>query len=955
MLKESLVLFLTPLLLSNLPAMRSREKNEDAFVKTEDGVIVYPNVSLSGGAKAVRLKVITNNIIRVTSTPTDKFTDKQSLIISYATKPEAKWIMVNNKDKIVLKTASLAATVNIATGAVSFSDSLGNAILSEKQWGGRNFSHVVYDGEASYHISQIFQTSDDDACYGLGQHQDDVYDRKGFQTLLFQNNTEIAVPFLVSNKNYGILWDNYAISSIGDTRPYLPLSALKLFDKKGEPGWLSASYSNDKKDPDHFLVERASSAIDYEYLGDSKLHLPSDFDAAHGRISWNGSIASGMAGLHTFKFTYGGYLKVWIDSRLVLDRWRQAWNPGVGIVQLNLEKDKKYVIKIQWEPDGTESYLSMKWLDPVTPEDKNNLGFVSEAAKQLDYYFVHGRSIDDVISGYRTLTGKATIPPKWAFGFWQSRERYKSQDEILTTVSEFRKRKIPLDNIVLDWNYWKEDMWGSQEFDSARFPDTKSMIKLLHDSLHAHIMISVWPKFYEGIPAYNAFNAKGWLYKRNVANRQVDWKGYVSTFYDVFNKDAQKGFWKLLNEKLYSKGIDAFWMDASEPDILSNVSPEKRQEEMRPTAIGVPAEFLNAYPLENAKGIYQGQRATNNNKRVFTLTRSAFAGSQRYAAAVWSGDIASRWSDMQSQITAGINFSMSGIPYWTMDIGGFAVEKRFEHPSEIDREEWIEQMTRWYQFGAFCPLFRVHGQFPYREMYNTAPENHPAYKSMLFYDKLRYSLMPYIYSLAGMSYYKDYTVMRGLVMDFPNDSLVTGLSHQYLFGPSLLINPVCRYKARNQQLYLPRGQGWYDLYSGKYTDGGQAINADAPFERIPVFVKEGSIIPFGPQLQYTAEKTADTITLYVYTGKDASFSIYEDEDTNYNYEKGDYTNIPIFYDQSSKTLTIGKREGSFKTMLKDRQFNIVWVTKNRAVPWDFNAHPDQVINYDGRKKMIRQP
>ncbi|RYY00221.1 MAG: alpha-xylosidase, partial [Gammaproteobacteria bacterium] len=337
------------------------------------------------------------------------------------------------------------------------------------------------------------------------------------------------------------------------------------------------------------------------------------------------------------------------------------------------------------------------------------------------------------------------------------------------------------------------------------------------------------------------FDQNNWLYKRNVADRQRDWiaQGYISTFYDAFNENAQKGFWNLINKRLYSKGVDAWWMDASEPDILSNVTPQKRKEQMSPMALGPAAQYLNAYPLQNAKGIYEGQRTTDPNKRVFILTRSAFAGLQRYAAATWSGDIASRWHDMKAQISAGVNFSMSGTPYWTMDIGGFAVEQRFEHPSEKDLDEWRELQTRWYQFGAFVPLFRVHGQFPFREIFNIAPENHPAYQSMLYYDKLRYRLMPYIYSLAGAAYHNNGSIMRGLVMDFPADTTVTNLNDQYLFGPSLLINPVYNYGQREREVYLPKTAGWYNFYNGQYFDGGKRIKSDAPYERMPLFVKSG--------------------------------------------------------------------------------------------------------------------
>ena len=448
---------------------------------------------------------------------------------------------------------------------------------------------------------------------------------------------------------------------------------------------------------------------------------------------------------------------------------------------------------------------------------------------------------------------------------------------------------------------------------------------------------------------------KGWLYKRNIADRQRDWiaQGYTSTFYDAFNEEARKGFWKLIHDKLYVKGIDAWWMDASEPDILSNVSPEKRKQQMSPTAIGTAAEYLNAYPLQNAKGIYEGQRSADNNKRVFLLTRSGFAGSQRYAATIWSGDIASRWYDMKAQISAGINFSMSGLPYWTMDIGGFSVEKRFEKPNETDLAEWRELMTRWYQFGAFVPLFRVHGQFPFREIYNTSPGDHPAYQSMLYYDKLRYRLMPYIYSLAGLTYHNNYTIMRGLVMDFNGDNEVKNIGDQFMFGPSLLVNPVYIYKATNRSLYLPAGQGWYDLYTGKYSEGGKQIIADAPYQQIPVYVKEGSIIPTGPELQYTDEKPADPITLFVYTGKDASFTLYEDENLNYNYEKGAFAQIVFTYDQETGTLTIGERQGSFNGMLKKRTFHIKVISKEKPSGMKFDIPADKTITYSGKTVKVR--
>jgi alpha-D-xyloside xylohydrolase len=343
-----------------------------------------------------------------------------------------------------------------------------------------------------------------------------------------------------------------------------------------------------------------------------------------------------------------------------------------------------------------------------------------------------------------------------------------------------------------------------------------------------------------------------------------DWigRGYIGSFYDAYSEPARQLFWNQIREHLYTKGFDAWWMDASEPDILSNASIEYRKLLSTPTALGPSTKYFNAYALMNAKTIYEGQRAADPDKRVLLLTRSGFAGLQRYSTATWSGDIGTRWEEMKAQISAGLNYSLSGIPYWTMDIGGFCVEGRYTRAREgsEDLEEWRELNTRWYQFGSFCPLFRSHGQFPLREVYNIAPGGHPAYNSMVYFDKLRYYLMPYIYSLAGLTYYNDYTIMRAMEMDFGYDENVKNIGDQYMFGPSFLVAPVYRYKARTREVYLPKSCGWYDFYSGKYFSGGQVIEAEAPYERIPLFVKEGSVIPVGPAIQYTDEKPADPIT-----------------------------------------------------------------------------------------------
>jgi alpha-D-xyloside xylohydrolase len=692
--------------------------------------------------------------------------------------------------------------------------------------------------------------------------------------------------------------------------------------------------------------------IEHDFV-DAMGTYPDGFDLNGGSIRWSGSIAAGEPGIYKFRLYSSSYIKLWLNGELLVDAWRQNWLPWTHLLRLRMEPGKRYPIRIEWIPAGGN--IGLKCLPPEDPLYQSSLSLYSDVADQIDYYFIHGKNLDDVIQGYRTVTGKAPMMPKWAMGYWQSRERYKTQEELVSVVKEFRERQFPLDNIVQDWMYWKEDQWGSHEFDPARFPDPDGMVKKLHDSLHARIMISIWPKFYVGTKHYDEFREKGWLFLHNIEKGVRDWvgPGYVSTFMDPFSAGARDLYWKQVNENLFRRGIDAWWLDSTEPDLQSNVSDSEMLLRMNPNALGTAARYENAYSLMMTKGVYENQRKTSPDQRVFILTRSAYAGQQRYASASWSGDVATRWYDLRAQIAAGLNFSLAGIPYWTSDIGGFATEPRYEHPTDSDLAEWRELNTRWFQFGAFSPLFRSHGQFPYREPFNLAPEDHPAYTSMLAYTRLRYRLMPYLYSLAGMVTHNDYTIMRALVMDFGSDSNVLSIGDQFMLGPALLVNPVIEYKARTRKVYLPAGSGWYNLKSGARYRGGQTIQAKAPYTDIPVFVREGSILPCGPALQYSDQRPADPARLFVYTGSNGSFTLYEDENVNYNYEKGMYSTIPLSYGEKEKTLTIGKRQGEFPGMLMKRTFEIVWLGKRKASGLDFQSKPDTTVTYDGNLQSIR--
>ena len=927
---------------------------QQGWRKTNNGVIIRLKNENSSGARKMNLEVINNKIIHVVASPETDFSKAKSLCVIENASSSTPFKVTGDVGRLILSTSDIKAVVSLTTGQVVFKDLNDKVLLEEPENGGKSFTPVSVEGTAGYSMKQVFKSPDDEAFYGLGQHQSDEFNYKGLNESLYQYNTKVSVPFVVSNHNYGLLWDNYSLTKFGDPRDYSQMDLFKLYDRNGEEGGLTATYYVNS-DSTKIFVQRKESSIDYENLTTIK-NFPERFPFYRSTITWTGKIEPRETGLYHFKLYYAGYTKLYFDNEVVVpERWRTAWNPNTYKFSKNLVKGKQYSIRIEWQPDGGVSYIGLKALSPRPPEEQGSLSLYSEMGDQIDYYFIHGKDIDEIISGYRTITGKAPVMPKWAMGFWQSRERYRSQDQLLDVVKEYRKRNIPLDNIVLDWSYWPVNAWGSHEFDPKFFPDPAGMVDEVH-KLNAKIMISVWPKFYITTGHFKEFDSKGWMYRQAVKDSVRDWigKGYIGSFYDAYRPEARDLFWNQIREHIYTKGFDAWWMDASEPDILSNASIEYRKKLSTPTALGPSTKYFNTYALVNAMAIYNGQRNVDPNKRVFLLTRSGFAGLQRYSTATWSGDIGTRWEDMKAQIPAGLNYAMSGIPYWTFDIGGFCVENRYAQAKEgsEDMNEWRELNTRWYQFGSFCPLFRSHGQYPLREVFNISPEGHPAYQSMVYYDKLRYYLMPYTYSLAGLTYFNDYTIMRAMVMDFGNDKNVESLGDQYMFGPSLLVAPVYKYKARTREVYLPVSCGWYDFYSGKFISGGRKIEAEAPYERMPLFVKEGSIIPVGPEIQYTDEKPADPLTLYVYTGRDCAFTLYEDEGTNYNYEKGACSTIKFSFKNSTGELTIGDRFGEFKGMLKSRTFNVVWISNDKPVAFDPQIVPVESVTYYGQKLTI---
>jgi alpha-D-xyloside xylohydrolase len=845
---------------------------------------------LQVGNKFLKIEACAPNIIRVVYARQRSFFSRPSLIVLPQRKgPECK--VTRTVREMILKTSRLQVRVNSATGAVTFLDADGKTILAERNRG-RKITPAKVEGERTFHVQQQWEASANESLYGLGQRQLGILDLKGYDLDLWQRNTHVVVPVLVSSRGYGILWDNNSYTRFGDLRPFeaIPPRCLR----------------------------KSGSVLIPPKTGDYQLQTYS-----------NGSI------------------KLWLDGRLLIDHWRQTWLADYDQVKVHLEANRRYRLKI--ESGGEQATtMELRWKTPA-PDDSTSLW--SEVGDGVDYYFVYGPELDTVVAGYRRLTGQANLLPAWAFGLWQSRQRYETSQQSLDVVDEFRRRHVPLDNIVQDWLYWPKEAWGSHQFDPERFPDPNGWIKAVHDK-HARLMISVWGKYYPGTANFEAMQSAGFLYQPNLREDLRDWVGFPYTLYDAFNPAARKLFWSQINTALFRKGVDAWWMDATEPELTSAPQTlEGQRTHMQPVATGTASRVLNAYPLMNSQGVYEGQRRAAPNQRVFILTRSGYAGTQRYATATWSGDITSTWTAMAKQIPAGLGFSICGLPYWTMDVGGYTMQSRFSAKPQTPEaaEEWAELNARWFQFGTFVPLLRLHGELQPREPWTFGD----AYETIVKFDRLRYRLLPYIYSLAGAVTHDADTMMRPLVMDFPGDAAARKVVDEYMFGPALLVAPVTEYKARRRPVYLPGKTKWYDFWTGAAVAGGQTIDAPAPYDSMPLYVKAGSIIPFGPELQYTAEKPANPITLYVYGGADGAFTLYEDDGLTYGYERGAFTRIPIQWNDAAKVLTIGKREGSFPGMLAQRTFEVVLVSKAKSVGFSFKPRSNSAKRYRGVTVEVR--
>ncbi|MDP4276270.1 MAG: glycoside hydrolase family 31 protein [Bacteroidota bacterium] len=589
--------------------------------------------------------------------------------------------------------------------------------------------------------------------------------------------------------------------------------------------------------------------------------------------------------------------------------------------------------------------------------------FLMNAVYEVDYYFMYGPQFDQIVSHYRTLTGKVQMMPKYVFGYTQSKERYTSPHEIDSVLTRFRTEKIPLDMIVQDWNYWKPGWWGHKKFDENFYPNPDEMIRKVHQN-NAHYMLSIWPTMNGNEGTEMA--SKGFLVSNSI--------------YDAYNPAARKMYWdEYVNKNLFSKGVDAWWCDASEPidgdwndrgnAIVGNLRARYLMN-TKPLEDGLGLTRTNTFSLHHAQGIYENQRLLTDKKRVVNLTRSGFAGLQRYGTFVWNGDTKATWADFAQWIPSGLNYMATGCPYWTIDAGAFFVKSRAQwfgkgaFDKGTDDMAYREFYVRNVQFCEWLPMFRSHGTEFAREPWQFGKKGEPFYESILQQINLRYRLLPYTYSVAAMVAFQDYTMTRMLAFDFMDDANVYNIKDQFMFGPAIMACPVTKpiyYDVNSKELkgvnktrsvYLPKNTNWIDFWTGKKYQGGITITADAPIEHIPVFVRAGAIVPMSPVQQYASEMPGAPYEIRIYPGENGSFTIYEDEGDNYNYEQGKSANIVLQWDDKNKMLTIGDRQGSFDNMVVKRNFRLVLVGEGHGVGYAECQNVDKIVKYTGKKLNV---
>lgn len=800
---------------------------------------------------------------------------------SKVSSPEFK--VTDSPSQLELKVKKIIVVVDKQTCNLSFKDNSGKIFLNEKT-GTRKLIPDSVMGEPCFMAEQSFESPDDEYLFGLGQFQDGHYNLKNISRKLTQVNSQISIPFIFSSKGYGLLWHQYGLTDFNPADNFISLEKQEQSAADNQAAEVTTASGTQKVPQNQSL-----------YFG--RFIVPQD-----GIYS----IFLDLGDMDNRQF-------VVIDGKPCIDQ-SNFWLPPTSSALVNLKSGVHHVQVVCKSINSPK--LSWKLLDNLTT-------FRSPSVKLLDYVVFYGPSADSVINTYRNLSGNVPMLPLWAFGFWQCRERYTSGIHLVETVKEFRSRNLPVDVIVQDWQYWGNNGWGVPKFDEINYPNPSGFIKELHD-LNAHFNISIWSN-----PDKNSEIGKEYLVK-NLYIPNSKWLDY-------FNPVTGKKYWNTLKENLFTHGVDSWWMDATEPE-----NDALRGEK---TFLGLGDFYRLIYPLFVSQAVYEGQRETTSEKRVCILTRSAFLGQQKYAIINWSGDIGGNWDAYKRQIVAGLNYTITGLPYWTTDIGGFFRPGS----SQYTDEKYHELLIRWYQWGVFNPIFRIHAYQTETEPWKYGENVEENMRKML---NLRYRLLPYIYSEAWQITKNGSTMMRPLVMDFNGDSSALNQTFEYMFGKSFLVAPVTEPDIKEWNVYLPKPAAWYDFWTGRRFDGGQTVNTAAPLYRIPLFIKAGSIIPVGPEVQYAAEKSWDNLEIRIYPGSDGEFTLYEDENDNYNYEKGAYSTITFNWDDAKKFLSISNRKGSFPGMLNERKFNIVMVNNGNGAGSEVVEKYNKVVVYNGKKVLV---
>lgn len=866
-LTNLIILFLVMVSCSG-PEIKSYKRDNEgvSIVMTEGTLGIYPVAE-----NAVRIKFIKE--------PLESLPE----LIFDSDAPVPDFQVSDESSVLRISTRNIQAVVDKKTGKLSFAGPSGEIFLSE-QAGSRKLIPDTVTGNKCYSVELRFDASPDERLFGLGQFQDGNFNIKGIARRLTQVNSQISIPFIYSNKGYGILWHQYGLTDYNPADNFVALE--KQLRSTGDDQVAEVTTTNGTQ-----KVAQNQSI----YSGTFSVPVDGDY-----------SVFLDLGGM-------GNRQLVIIDGKPCLDQ-SNFWLPPTAGFMVNLRAGE-HQVQIVCRSDNTPR-LSWKLRDDATT-------FRSPAAKMLDYVVFYGPSADSVIATYRNLSGKAPLFPKWAYGFWQCRERYTSGKQLVETVREFRKRSLPMDVIVQDWQYWNKNEWGIPKFDETNYPDPAGFIKELHD-LKAHFAISVWSN-----PDKNSEIGKVYV-KKNLFIPNTKWLDY-------FNPETRKVYWNTLKENLFDVGVDAWWMDATEPE---NDALKGEQ-----TFLGAGDFYRLTYPLMVSRAVYEGQRATSTDKRVCILTRSAFSGQQRYGTINWSGDIGGTWDAYRRQVVAGLNYTITGLPYWTTDIGGFFRPGNTQYTDE----KYQELLTRWYQWGTFNPIFRIHGFRTETEPWKYGQSVEDNMRKML---DLRYRLIPYIYSEAWQVTQNGFTMMRPLVMDFREDLAATDQPFEYMFGKAFLVAPVTERGVGEWSVYLPETTDWYDFWTGKRLTGGQTVKTDASLDMIPLLVKAGSIVPMGKSEQYTGEDPEEVLEIRIYRGTDGQFVLYEDEGDNYNYEQGIYSTIAFSWNDSENVLTIGDRKGSYPGMPEDRKFNVVLVDQNKGIGTGCSKISDKEVRYTGEKMVI---